>query len=300
MRYRVVASLMSLRDFPASNSNVIAQIPFMHTLKLIEKLDADWLKVRLLNTSIEGYALSSDLELIDETTQKISEIEIPNFELGVKASLDSKEETYKPIPDPTIPYRDLTSPDTKRSSIEKLIHKLNVSENFRYQKDEADTYCNVYAFDFCFFARVYVPRLRWTDLAIEQLEKGQEVPLVFDETVKALYSNYCYDWFVASSEKFGWKRIHDADELQLKVNENGGVGVLIAKRFIIHKSGHIVVVVPETETEKAFRVDGKVVYPLQSQAGLNNYNYFSENRKDWWNNKDPENGYSSHIFYYHD
>ena len=59
-------------------------------------------------------------------------------------------------------------------------------------------------------------------------------------------------------------------------------------------------VVPETETEKAFRVDGKVIYPLQSQAGYDNYNYFSEVRKDWWANPDPEKGYSSSIFYYHD
>jgi hypothetical protein len=43
---------------------------------------------------------------------------------------------------------------------------------------------------------------------------------------------------------------------------------------ILNKSGHVVVVVPETETEKAFRVNGKVIYPLQSQAGMNNYNYF--------------------------
>jgi hypothetical protein len=34
-----------------------------------------------------------------------------------------------------------------------------------------------------------------------------------------------------------------------KVNENG-VGIICAKRFILNKSGHVVVVVPETETEK--------------------------------------------------
>jgi hypothetical protein len=38
--------------------------------------------------------------------------------------------------------------------------------------------------------------------------------------------------------------------LQTKVNENGGVGIICAKRFILNKSGHVVVVVPETETEK--------------------------------------------------
>jgi hypothetical protein len=51
-------------------------------------------------------------------------------------------------------------------------------------------------------------------------------------------------------------KIDDVDTLQTKVNENGGVGIICAKRFILNKSGHVVVV-PETETEKAFRVNGK-------------------------------------------
>jgi hypothetical protein len=52
--------------------------------------------------------------------------------------------------------------------------------------------------------------------------------------------------------------------------------------------------------DKAYRKNGKVIYPLQSQAGAENYNYFSEIRADWWSNNDPESGYASAIFYYHD
>jgi hypothetical protein len=44
--------------------------------------------------------------------------------------------------------------------------------------------------------------------------------------------------------------------LQTKVNENGGVGIICAKRFILNKSGHVVVV-PETETEKHLELMGK-------------------------------------------
>ncbi|HRN45682.1 MAG TPA: hypothetical protein PLH20_13055 [Flavobacterium sp.] len=232
--------------------------------------------------------------------EKNSEIEIPNFEPNIKSSLDSKEETYKPIGNTTIPFRDVTSVESKLASIRKIIDTLDVSNSFRYQKDEADTYCNIYTFDYCFFTKVYIPRLRWTDKAIEDLEKGYEVPLVFDETVRPYYSNYLYDWFLESSSKFGWQQINNVDELQQKVNRNGGVGIITAKRFILNKSGHIVVVVPETESEKAYRENGKVIYPLQSQAGYDNYNYFSEQRRDWWANKDPEKGYSAAIFYYHD
>ena len=302
MKYRVATSSLNLRDFPSANDNstILAKIPFRHTVKLIEKTTSDWWKVKLLNTEKEGFVFHKDLERVDETTVKVLDIEVPNFEPGSKASLDNKEETYKPIGNPAIPFRDLTSVESKLTSIRKIIDTLDVSKSFRYKKDESDTYCNVYIFDYCFFAKVYIPRLKWTDKAIAALEKGNEVQLIFGKTVRPFYSNYIYDWFLQSSNAFGWERIYDVDELQKKVNANGGIGIICAKRFILNKSGHIVVVVPETKTEKAFRLDKKVIYPLQSQAGLNNYNYFSEIRKDWWNNKDPKKGYSSAIFYYHD
>ena len=302
MKYRVATPSLNLRDVPPmmDNSTILADIPFRHTVKLIDKTQSEWWKVKLLNTDKEGFVCAKDLELVDETIEKNSEIEIPNFEPNIKSSLDSKEETYKPIGNTTIPFRDVTSVESKLASIRKIIDTLDVSNSFRYQKDEADTYCNIYTFDYCFFTKVYIPRLRWTDKAIEDLEKGYEVPLVFDETVRPYYSNYLYDWFLESSSKFGWQQINNVDELQQKVNRNGGVGIISAKRFILNKSGHIVVVVPETESEKAYRENGKVIYPLQSQAGYDNYNYFSEQRRDWWANKDPEKGYSAAIIYYHD
>jgi hypothetical protein len=302
MKYRVATSSLNLMDFPSANDNsrILTEIPFRHTVTLIEKTTSDWWKVKLLNTDKEGFVFSKEIERVDETIDKISDIEVPNFEPGSKGTLHNKEETYKPLANPAIPFRDLTSVETKLKSIKKIIDTLDVEKSFRYQKDEFDTYCNIYTFDYCFFAKVYIPRLRWTDKAIAALEKGHEVPLFFEDTVRPFYSNYIYDWFEKSSAVFGWEKINDVDALQNKVNENGGVGIICAKRFILNKSGHVVVVVPETETEKAYRLDGKVIYPLQSQAGMNNYNYFSEIRADWWDNKDPEKGYSSAIFYYHD
>ena len=302
MKYRVATLSADLTDLPPTmnNSTVLAKIPFRHTVKLIEKTESNWWKVKLLHTDKEGFVCANDLEIFDFSLLKNSDIEIPNFEPSVLSTLDSKIETYKPIGNPIIPFRDLTSVTSKLESIKKLIDILDVSNSFRYQKDEADTYCNIYTFDYCYFNKVYIPRLRWTDKALIELDKGEEVPLIFDDTVRPFYSNYLYDWFITSSPDFGWQRIDDVDTLQRKINENGGVGIISAKRFIIDKSGHIVVVVPETEDHKAFRKDGKVIYPLQSQAGYENYNYFAEERKDWWANQDPEKGYSSAIFYYHD
>jgi hypothetical protein len=54
-------------------------------------------------------------------------------------------------------------------------------------------------------------------------------------------------------------------------------------------------IVPETKQKQAYRENGVVVYPLQSQAGKVNYNYFAKKRKDWWNNE----RYQRYVVYYH-
>jgi hypothetical protein len=216
---------------------------------------------------------------------------MPDFE----SRLDSMENKERPISDSSIPFRDLTTPETKRQSIHQLIDKLDVEKSIRYQRTPEDTYCNVYAYDFCHFSKVYLPTVWWTDESLERIKHGQEVTAVFEETVDRIYSSAIHDWFSEWGTNFGWERMSTVDEIQNKVNVNGGVGIICAKRKIKGLSGHIVPVVPETNLHKAYREDGKVVYPLQSQAGILNYNYFSEVRKDWWNDE----LYSSHVFYYH-
>lgn len=217
---------------------------------------------------------------------------LPNFE----SRLDSMEKKENPIQDSSIPFRDLTSPETKRKSIGQLIDKLDVENNIRYQRTPEDTYCNVYAYDFCHFCKVYLPTVWWTDESLEKIKLGEEVVPIFEETVDRIYSSAIHDWFSEWGANFGWEKIFSLDEIQNKVNLNGGVGIICAKRRIKGLSGHIVPVVPETDSHKAYRENETVVYPLQSQAGLLNYNYFSDVRIDWWNDE----LYSSHVFYYHE
>lgn len=210
--------------------------------------------------------------------------------------LDSLLEKPHPLSDTGIPYRDMTSPETKRESIRQLIDKLDVKHSLRYQRTIEDTYCNVYAYDFCYFSGVYLPTVWWTAESLEKVLAGEEVIPVFDETVARIYSSAIHDWLIEWGPSFGWKQMTDLDEIQQKVNENGGVGIICAKRKIKGLSGHIVPIVPETSFKKAYRENGVVKYPLQSQAGKLNYNYFAKARKDWWNHE----RYSSHVFFYHD
>lgn len=210
--------------------------------------------------------------------------------------LDGAEMKYKPIADASIPFRDETSVATKKESIIRLIDKLDVAKNIRYLRTLEDTYCNVYSFDYCYFSNVYLPTVWWVDEAIEKILNGEEVFPVYGETVQSIYSSAILDWFLKWGSSFGWKRIMTVDELQEKVNANGGVGIICAKRKQKGLSGHIVPVVPETARKKAYRENGQVLYPLQSQAGKANYKYFSAIKKDWWNDE----LYSAYVFYYHD
>jgi len=225
-----------------------------------------------------------------------SRIKMAACQSDEQSRLDSTAMKHTPICDSSIPFRDLTDATTKRESIGRLITKLDVTTNIRYQRTPEDTYCNVYSYDYCYFSKVYLPTVWWTDEAINKMRDGHEIEAIYGETVQTIYSSAIHDWFLKWGGNFGWKRIFSVDEMQHLVNTNGGIGIICAKRKQRGLSGHIVPVVPETAVKKAYRENGVVIYPLQSQAGKLNYNYFSKARKDWWNNK----LYSSSVFYYHE
>lgn len=241
--------------------------------------------------------------IVSEVVSPLVDNAIPNNQIkkadllpDLESRLDSMEKKEHPIVDSSIPFRDLMDVASKKESIGQLIDKLDVETNIRYQKTEEDTYCNVYSYDYCYFSKVYLPTVWWKDEALERILQGEEVEAVFEQTVDRIYSSAIHDWFLQWGASFGWKRMFSVDEIQNKVNMNGGVGIICAKRKEKGLSGHIVPVVPETDSNKAYRENGVVIYPLQSQAGQLNYNYFSEVRKDWW----EDELYSSHVFYYHE
>jgi hypothetical protein len=235
-------------------------------------------------------------QAVQGETERNDQIKMAQLDPHPDSRLDSMEMKFNPMVDDSIPFRDMTDLDSKKKSIRELIRKLDVTSSLRYQRTIEDTYCNVYSFDYCLHTNVYLPTVWWTEASLKKILAGQTVKAVFNETVEPIYSSAIHDWFLKWGPSFGWKQMSTVDEVQQAVNENGGVGIICAKRKKVGLSGHIVPVVPETERKKAHRVDGKVVYPLQSQAGKLNYKYFAKARKDWWNHE----RYSSHVFYYHD
>ncbi len=196
---------------------------------------------------------------------------------------DSKAAMANPLGDPGVPYVNRDSPATRIVSVHQLINYLNVTVSYRYQRTTANTFCNIYACDVCYFSHAYLPRVWWYSRSIRKLQSGQPVEVSYGETVHELNANALHDWLNEWGDDFRWSRITThADDFQNLVNGNGSIGLICARNRDRARSGHITVVLPETDQLKATRQAGRVIYPLQSQAGGENIKYFSAQKGAWW------------------
>ena len=111
--------------------------------------------------------------------------------------------------------------------------------------------------------------------------QGKQVEPLYGQTIDEVRANDLFRWLRDFGLDFGWRRSSSLDELQTEVNQ-GAIGVVVARRREDGRSGHIVMLVPETDEHRAQRdASGKVVAPLQSQAGATNFRY-GRGGRDWW------------------
>ena len=297
MKYYVIAPALNLRSTPNSSrsTNILARIPQNNLVELIDKHSINWWKVKILSNQIVGYVASRFLEPFHQNAISLNSIGEANFAPDSRASLDSKRYMHKPIGDSSIPYRDLTSLDTKLNSIQALHKKLHVENSIRYKRTEKHTFCNIYAYDFCHFSQAYLPRVWWKERAIRKLLQQESVEVLYGETVYEMNANALHDWLINWGDQFGWFRETDLTLFQQFLNDNGGIGIICAKRKDRRRSGHITVALPENDQAKAYYENGKVLFPLQTQAGATNLKYFSVERRDWWSH----DRYSSFVFFLH-
>lgn len=187
----------------------------------------------------------------------------------------------------------ITAPANLRGISAQVIAYLNVVKSKRYQPRKGATYCNIFAYDYCYLMNKYLPRVWWVPGAVDLFLQGKTPKAKYGETVLEQNANSLHFWLKRYGSQFGWKE-GDVDTVQSKVNE-GAVGVICAVRRNKRQPGHISVVVPETEHYKATRKDDKVVIPLQCQAGVVNFNYQS-GHWPWWR----EDAYSDFVACYNE
>lgn len=157
------------------------------------------------------------------------------------------------------------------AGLDAVLAWLGVEQSRRYRPGGGRTYCNIYAYDVAYAADVYLPRVWWTDKAIAALENGQQVAAQYDVTVREMNANAIHNWLRDYGARFGWKRTFSLTDLQDCANR-GGIATICARRKDLARSGHIVIIAPETAQVKARRdANGRVTIPVQSQAGAVNF-----------------------------
>jgi hypothetical protein len=295
----VNATSLNLRSSPlATANNVIAALPHGQQAEVLDQSNAEWWKVRaqLAGHSLTGYAASRFLQREAEAPALPAHTAIApvHYPKDARARRSSTEARFSPL-DETLPTRDANAPPAdKVAAIHRIIQALDVQHSARYLPTAHSTFCNIYAYDLCYLANAYLPRVWWSSKALLQLAQGQAVRVAYGTTVYEQSANGLYDWLTEWGPDLGWTRSFDLTELQNRVNE-GRIGIVCAKRRDLSRSGHITCVIPETPAHVAERVGPSVTAPLQSQAGSKNKQYF---RNTWWVERASE--YSESGLFCHD
>jgi hypothetical protein len=198
--------------------------------------------------------------------------------------------------EPDQPGRSGETADVRRTELAAIIDWLAVDDtaHLRYKPHGGRTFCNIYAHDYCHLAGCFLPRVWWSPAAIEALTQGLAVEPKLGMTIDEQRANDLFRWLRDFGERFGWRRTGTLTKLQTEVDQ-GAVGLLVARRVVDGQSGHISVVVPETNEHTARRsTAGDVVAPLQSQAGSTNFRY-GRGKTNWW----TDAGFAEFAFWIH-
>jgi hypothetical protein len=292
-----VHSVLNLRSKPALTGDIIARLPSGQLVHAVSERKGD--KFMEVETSLHGahfrgFAAREFLEPAKEVE------ELPVIAPSPEEPASGIVAVYMPRKPGTTtkrtevagahslneagqPGRSGTTVAERCAELAAIIDWLAVDKaaNKRYQPTTTATFCNIYVHDYCFLAGIYLPRVWWLPGAIERLARGETVEPLYEKTIDEQRANDIFRWLRDFGARFGWRQTSTPTKLQEAANL-GGIGIIVARRKLEGRSGHIVVVVPETTDEAAKRNStGEVTAPLQSQAGSVNFRY-GTGRPDWW------------------
>ncbi|MBC8090198.1 MAG: hypothetical protein H7Z40_23310 [Phycisphaerae bacterium] len=284
---------------PATNNtaNIIAKLPDGHRVRAVSSALVNGfleLETSLNGAFIHGFAKATFLKPATDLTEievvtpaaapptsGITAVFMP-FSAGLIVRRTGTAGPHS-LNEAGQPTRTGDTAEARRAELAAIIEWLAVDKaaHKRYQPNPTATFCNIYAHDYCHLAGCYLPRVWWSARAIEALAQGQTVAPKLGATIDEQRANDLFRWLRDFGIRFGWRRTGTLTKLQTEVNQ-GAIGLIIAKRRIEGRSGHIVPVVPETALHSALRnTAGDVVRPLQSQAGATNFRY-GVSTLNWW------------------
>jgi hypothetical protein len=275
-------------------SNVIAKLPAGHAVRAVTgKKTNGFLEIEtsLYGALVRGFAFAKYLKPAEaaEDAEKEPLPLIPAAHMPGKPGVPTTRfdpAGARSLDEKNAPGRSGQTAAERCAGLAAIIDWLAVDNpaHARYRPQGAATFCNIYAHDYCRLAGAYLPRVWWTSPAILAIARGESVPPVYGNTIYEQRANDLFRWLRDFGLSFGWRQTGTLTKLQLEVNQ-GAIGLIIARRVVEGQSGHVALVVPETEARRARRSPaGEVTAPLQSQAGSTNFRY-GTGKTDWW--KDP-------------
>jgi hypothetical protein len=285
------------RDNP--RANVLARLPDGHFVYRLSGKETDWfmeVETSLNGAYFRGFAATKFLREVRKAMPVDPPVPVPEAVEPVSGIVA----VYMPRKPGTVtrrtapagahslnedgqPKRSGETASERCAELSAIIDWLGVDKpsHERYQPTGGATFCNIYTHDYCFLAGVYLPRVWWMPGAIERLAQGETVEALYEKTIDEQRANDLFRWLRDFGLRFGWRQTSTLTKLQEAANL-GGIGIIVARRKIDGKSGHIVAIVPETSGQKAKRgSDGNVIGALQSQAGKVNFRYRAST-VEWW------------------
>jgi hypothetical protein len=279
------------------SANVIANLPDGHRVRVLAGKPGDRffeVETSLNGAHLHGFAASKFLVRIandaeipvvvpDPTPPTSGVVEVFAPRRAGSETRRTQPATALSLNEPNAPGRSGTAPEQLRTELRAIIDYLAVDKpsHVRFQPRSGVTFCNIYAHDYCHLAGVYLPRVWWTPDAVERLGRNETVEPRLGSTIDEQRANDLFRWLRAFGPRFGWRQTGTLTKLQTEANL-GAVALIVARRKIDGKSGHIVLVVPEGEEGSAKRdASGEVTSPLQSQAGVRNFRYGTATA-NWW------------------
>lgn len=302
--FRVETEINTLRlrsEAKISNpatANVVAEMPDGHVVRSFSGEAVNGfieVEAQLGGTVFRGFASAEFLvpltqpkakTIAAESALAVKKGKLPEANLAHPPGLITKRSAIAgahSLNEPDMPSRTAEDPDGLRKQLAEIIAYLDTEKatHRRYQPRDGLTFCNIYTHDYCARAQVYLPRVWWNQAALIKIAAGQTLAPKLGGTVDEMRANDLFRWLRDFGQVFGWRRAATLTELQNHANM-GGVSLIVARRKEDGRSGHIVMVVPETSDETAKRDStGNVIMPLQSQAGSVNFRY-SRSSPNWW------------------
>jgi hypothetical protein len=276
-------------------SNIVAKLPDGHLVRAVnKKLENGFLRIEtsLSGAHIAGFASAKFLEPApDADTVPVETPSASAPAKGIvavhaprKAGVVTRRTaiaTAHSLNESGQPGRKGKTAAELRAELAAIIDWLGVDKHKRYLPREGLTFCNIYTHDYCFLAGAFLPRVWWTPGSIEKLAQGKQVEPRLGSTIEEMRANNIFRWLRDFGMRFGWRQTGTLTKLQTEVNQ-GALGLIIARRVVDGRSGHMVMVVPETAEHSARRnTAGEVIAPLQSQAGASNFRY-GTGTLNWW------------------